>query len=351
MIQRLGKALVGVTISALALTGCTPPMPPEVRAALAEQSYTCVAGEATVGFPYAATDLAVQWQDSLSIACPEMSFSALDDTEASDVLIDAYGVDVSDVYASVPFALDATVVVVNMAGLSGVNLSAGVIERILSGEITSWVDPAIKADNPGLELTDEPIVLDNRIQKNAIASFSAWMKRLNGGSFDASKFKAVDRLTVDDAYAVPEGGLAFLPYSVNAEAMLVSAAIITDAKHPIESAVIPESATVASAAGQLKVSKSGSEVSVELDPNRKPAASAGQDQALTPYQAVYPVTMVLRGSDNLTARAVARFLLRQDSQGILAASFLLPIPETVRVETLAIIEKGLPEPELPEPTE
>jgi hypothetical protein len=61
--------------------------------------------------------------------------------------------------------------------------------------------------------------------------------------------------------------------------------------------------------------------------------------------------MLLRGPDNLTARAVARFLLRQDSQGILAASFLLPIPETVRVETLAIIEKGLPEPELPEPTE
>ena len=351
MIQRLGKALVGVTISALALTGCTPPMPPEVRAALAEQSYTCVAGEATVGFPYAATDLAVQWQDSLSIACPEMSFSALDDTEASDVLIDAYGVDVPDAYASVPFALDATVVVINMAGLSGISLSADVIEGILSGEITSWVDPAIQAVNPGLDLTDEPIVLDNRIQKNAVESFSAWMKRLNGGNFDASKFKTDERLTVDDAYAIPEGGIAFLPYSVNAEAMLIPAAIVTDAKNPVESAVVPESATVASAAGQLKVTKGEDRVTVELDPNRKPAASAGQDQALTPYQAVYPVTMLLRGSDNLTARAVARFLLRQDSQGILAASFLLPIPETVRVETLAIIEKGLPEPELPEPTE
>lgn len=351
MIQRIGIAMVGLTLSALALTGCTPPMPPEVRAALAEQSYTCVAGDTTVGFPYAATDLTIQWQDSLAIACPEMSFVSQDDTESSDVLIDAYGVEVSDSYASVPFALDATVVVVNMAGLSGISLSAGVIERILSGEITSWVDPAIKKDNPGLELTDEPIVLDNRIQQNALASFSAWMKRLNGGSFDDSSFKTVERLSVDDAYAVPEGGLAFLPYSVNAEAMLISAAIITDSKHPSESAVLPESATVASAAGQLKVSKSAGQVLVELDPSRKPAASAGQDEALIPYQAIYPVMMHLRGQDNLTARAVARFLLRQDSQGILAASFMLPIPETVRVETLAVIEQGLPEPVLPTPTE
>jgi hypothetical protein len=101
----------------------------------------------------------------------------------------------------------------------------------------------------------------------------------------------------------------------------------------------------------LKVTKTEGKVSIELDPNRKPAASAGQDTALIPYQAVYAVTMTLRGEDNLTARAVARFLLRQDSQGILAMSFFLPIPETVRVETLAVIEKGLPEPVLPTPSE
>jgi hypothetical protein len=126
---------------------------------------------------------------------------------------------------------------------------------------------------------------------------------------------------------------------------------VTDSKNPVDSAVIPDGSTIASAAGQLKVAKTESKVSIELDPNRKPAASAGQDVALNPYQAIYPVTMVLRGEDNLTARAVARFLLRQDSQGILALSFLLPIPETVRVETLALIEKGLPEPVLPTPNE
>lgn len=351
MIQRIGKSVAAAAIAALALTGCTPPMPPEVRAALAEQSFTCVAGDATVAFPYAATDLAVQWQDALAIACPEMTMTALEDTEESNVLVDAYGVDVSGAYASVPFALDATVVVVNIAGLSGLSLSADAINKILSGQITSWSDPAIQAVNPGLELIDEPIVLDPRIQKNAVKSFADWMKRLNGGSFDDSKFELVERVTVDDAYAVPEGGIAFVPYSVNAEAMLIPVAIVTDVKDPEGTFVVPEGSTVASAAGQLKVTKSDGKVSIELDPNRKPAASAGQDVALNPYQAIYPVTMVLRGEDNLTARAVARFLLRQDSQGILAMSFFLPIPETVRVETLAVIEKGLPEPVLPTPTE
>ena len=351
MIQRIGKTLAGFTIAALALTGCTPPMPPEVRAALAEQSFTCVAGEATVGFPYAATDLATQWQDSMAIACPDMTMRAVSDQEDSQVLVDAYGIDVAGAYASVPFALDATVVVVNIAGLSGISLSADVINKILAGEITSWIDPAIQKVNPGLDLVDEPIVLDPRIQKNATKSFVDWMKRLNGGNFDDSKFEQVERITVDDAYALPEGGIAFVPYSVNAEAMLIPAAIVTDAKNPVDSSVIPEGATVASAAGQLKVIKSEGKVSIEFDPSRKPAASAGQDTALIPYQAVYPVTMTLRGEDNLTARAVARFLLRQDSQGILAMSFFLPIPETVRVETLALIEKGLPEPVLPTPNE
>ncbi len=351
MIKRIGKTLALATIAVLSLAGCTPPMPPEVRAALAEQSFTCVAGEATVGFPYAATDLATQWQDSMAIACPDMSMRAVGDQEESQIVVDAYGTEFSGAYASVPFALDATVVVVNIAGLSGISLSAQAIQKILSGEVTSWVDPVVQKDNPGLELVDEPIIVDPRIQKNGSKSFVEWMKRLNGGSFDESKFKQVDRITVDDAYAIPEGGIAFLPYSVNAEAMLISASIVTDSKNPVDSAVIPDGSTIASAAGQLKVAKTESKVSIELDPNRKPAASAGQDVALNPYQAIYPVTMVLRGEDNLTARAVARFLLRQDSQGILALSFLLPIPETVRVETLALIEKGLPEPVLPTPTE
>ncbi len=351
MIQRIGKTLAGLTIAALALTGCTPPMPPEVRAALAEQSFTCMPGEATVAFPNAAVDLATQWQDAIAIACPEMSMVAVGDADPSNVLVDAYGVEVADAYASVPFALDATVVVVNIPGLSGLSLTAEAINKILRGEITSWADPLIQAANPGLELFDDPIVLDPRIQKNATKSFVDWMKRLNNGNFDESKFEQVERYSVDDAYALPEGGVAFVPYSVNAEAMLIPVAIVTDAKNPVESAVIAEGPTVASAAGQLKVTKSDGKVSIELDPNRKPAASAGQDRAMTPYQAIYPVTMVLRGEDNLTARAVARFLLRQDSQGILALSFLLPIPETVRVETLALIEKGLPEPVLPTPTE
>ena len=51
-----------------------------------------------------------------------------------------------------------------------------------------------------------------------------------------------------------------MPYSVNAEAMLIPAAIVTDAKNPVESSVIAEGPSVASAAGQLKVTKADGKV-------------------------------------------------------------------------------------------
>lgn len=343
--MKLGsKALAATAIFtalAIALTGCTPPMPPEVKAALAEKHYVCEPGAAVVNFPHAVVDLAVSWQDSLAGACQDMSLSIGDGTADAAIAIDAIGVKPSDAYLSVPFALDATVVAVNIAGLSSINLSAASIQGILKRQITDWADPAIEADNPGLGLTSEPILLDPRIQNNGLSPFVDWMKRLNGGEFDSSEFESVAALTVDDALVLPEGGIAFLPYSVNAEAMWVPAAIVLDSKHPNESAVLPDSDHINSAGSQLKAVKSATEISVKLNPEAKPLAPAGQDQAVSPYQAVYAVNLHLLGKDNLLARAVARFLLRQDSQGMLGASYLLPLPEAVRVEELDAVAEGL----------
>jgi hypothetical protein len=346
--KRVIAAAATALVALLALTGCTPPMPPEVRAALAEQTYTCVAGNSSVALPRAITDLAASWQDSMITACPDMSFSVAEAAEEAHLVIDSTAETIAGAYATVPFALDATVIAVNISGLTSINLTAANVEGILNGEITDWADPAIAAANPGLGLTSEPIVLDARIQKNGKAPLSSWLARLNGGAFDDSKLVEVAAITVDDALVLPEGGIAFLPYSVNAEAMWVAAGIVTDLKHPNESAVIPDSDHINSAGSQLRVVKTETAISVELKPDAKPLAPAGQDQAVAPYQAVYTVPLGLTGTDDLVARAIARFLLRQDSQGMLGASYLLPIPETVRVEVLELVSVGL---DIPEPTE
>ena len=52
----IGAVLIFGTAS-LALTACDPPMPPEVAAQIAEQTYTCVEGESTVVVPGNMTDL------------------------------------------------------------------------------------------------------------------------------------------------------------------------------------------------------------------------------------------------------------------------------------------------------
>lgn len=342
-------AAAAATISAalLTLTGCTPPMPPEVRAALAEQSYVCVAGNAEVSFPHAITDLAVGLQDSVASACPEMTFTTTNDVASAQVVIDTSGAAADAAYASVPFALDATVVAVNIAGLTSINLTAQNIQDIVAGKITDWSDPAIAKANPGIELTAELIVLDARIQKNGSEPLFSWLARINGGAFDSSKFKLVDEITVDDALSLPEGGISFLPYSVNSEALWITAGIVTDTSDPNESAVIPDSDHINSAGSQLRVVKSADSITTKLKTDAKPLAPAGQDQAVAPYQAVYAVPLELVGTDNLVARAVARFLMRQDSQGMLGASYLLPIPEAIRVEVLDLISVGLPEQPLP----
>lgn len=344
MINRKKFAASAAIIAAaiLTLTGCTPPMPPEVRAALAEKTYTCVSGSAAVAVPHAIGDLASGWQDAMTSACPEMSFTVTKDAASAQLNIDTTGAQAAGAYASVPFALDATVVAVNISGLTSLNLTAANIQGILDGKITDWSDKAIAAANPGVDMTPEAIVLDPRIQQNGLKPLTDWLARLNGGKFDAGKFKPVSQLTIDDAMTLPEGGIAFLPYSVNAEAMWITAGIVLDTKKPNDTAVVPDSDHINSGGSQLKVNKTASAITVSLNPNAKPLAPAGQDKAVDPYQAVYAVPLSLVGTDNLVARAVARFLLRQDSQGMLGASYLLPIPEAVRVEVLDLVSKGLP---------
>lgn len=50
----------------------------------------------------------------------------------------------------------------NLSGVDGLRLSAPTIAEIFQGEITSWDDPAIKADNPDADLPAEPITVARR---------------------------------------------------------------------------------------------------------------------------------------------------------------------------------------------
>ena len=83
--KRIAATAAMISAAILTLTGCTPPMPPEVRAALAEKTYTCVAGTSAVSVPHAIGDLANGWQDAMVSACPDMSFTVATDPAAAQL--------------------------------------------------------------------------------------------------------------------------------------------------------------------------------------------------------------------------------------------------------------------------
>jgi hypothetical protein len=107
-----------------------------------------------------------------------------------------------------------------------------------------------------------------------------------------------------------------------------------------------DSSAFISAGTQLKLTKTDTGITVKMDYTAKPVPPLGSDVAPVPYGAIYPVNLSLCGKPSLLQRAVARFMLRQDSQGTLTT--FVSLPENLRGESLLGVSKGLPEPKAPQ---
>ena len=90
----------------------------------------------------------------------------------------------------VPTAGGAVSVVYNLPGVNNLKLSRKTLPAIFSGQITSWNDPQIKADNPGVNLPSTPIKAVVRadgsgttfIFTNHLSTISAYFKgRIGAG--------------------------------------------------------------------------------------------------------------------------------------------------------------------------
>jgi ABC-type phosphate transport system substrate-binding protein len=340
-------------------------MPPEVKAALLEQTYTCVDGNVNVASGEALTDAVSSIQGAMQGACPNMAIAPVD--EASATAADT-GIYISAVAPSaaqcvpantVPYALDAGLVVASLADAAGVQLSPATVAGIFDGSITTWDDAKITADNAGAAVASGPISVIPTTDKNALKAFGAWYQHLTGKAFKAPLLTAVKNgETVADLGDMAEGSVALMPfstfsgYSINAMTIPLAANIIVDNK--TQEVATPDVTGIVSAGTQLAVSKTSTDVSVKMNFATKPTAAQGSDVAVTPYGAIYPVNMVLcaTGATGKTANkvthAVARYMLRQDSQGSLTA--LTGLPDLVRASALDGVAAGLPDPKIPAAT-
>ena len=359
---KVAKLLVVLGISAQALTACTPPMPPEVKAALLEQTYTCIKGSATVSSGEAVADAIPTIHDSMTGVCPDMDFASVaSGTSASaaattDLIIGAGNPAATECkeVTTVPYALDAGVVTASLSQAAGLNLSMATVAGIFDGSITTWNDPKITADNAGSEVATGPITVVPTTDKLALKAFGAWYQHVTGKAFNASLLKPKSGLVAADLGTLADGSIALLPfstfsvYSVNAMVPPIAATIVS-AQDP--TGAVPDVTGIGSAGTQLVSTKNANGFTVRLDYNAKPIAPQGSDVAPTPYEAVYPLNLSLcaQGGTGTTAtkvaHAVARYLLRQDAQGSLTS--LTGLPELLRAESLDAVSAGLPDPTKP----
>lgn len=330
MQHRIIKTLALVIGASFLLTACDPPMPPEVKAALAEQSYTCIEGDTQLAATEAIETVAGDWQASVEGNCPGMTITPTSKiTDATELQI---GVGKCVPYASVPFAVDAVVLAVQLTDITSVNLDAKAIQKIWSGEITMWDDPAIVALNPNFSMPNTPVSFGSDLEAKSAAPLSDWLKR--SAAVDVQFSGGTAKLD-----AMTEGAIVVASYSKVAALGITMVGITTEAGRD---GVLPEQGSLASAASMFKGEK------FAFDAKAKPIAPEGVAVAPAPYQAVNLIWLNLCGTDSLKTRAAARYILRQDSQGSLGLSTVVALPENIRVLSLTQVSKGLPEPVITE---
>jgi len=336
------------TLTVSLLTGCNPPMPPEALAALAEAYFTCEAGEVTSAFSPDVADGSEYLAENLAINCPGMVMSITDAANAqlvaSSISTDGPG---TAPYAVVPYAVESGVFVITSSMGASAVFSPKTVQGILDGSITDWADPAIVADNSGTAPLAGEITLIAKAQSEAVEALKVWYQHYTGKSL-RSNFEVAGEVTIADYQDLPEGSIAFMPGGVFTQlanvAMVtpMAASLLVDPEK-FPAGAVPDYLSIQSGSSQWAITKSATGISVAMNFAAKALPPVGFDEAPAPYQIIYPVNISLFGTDNLAARAVARYLLRQDSQGSL--TLVAGLPVTVRAESLAFVSKGLPEPE------
>jgi hypothetical protein len=314
------KKLVAVGLAVfvtLGLTACDPPMPPEILAAEAEKVVTCIDGDLTVATPLEIADVIDSWSTSIAGACTGMTLTALDAADETAQAVISMGGSISPActpFATFPIAIDGGVVAFALTDAPNLTLSPANVQDIFSGKIKNWSDPTLAASNPDAVLPDLPINIVGGPQQSVVDSLATWFTKL-GTDFSPSlaKVSAVD----DGAFltTMAEGDIALTSYS-NALYNYSTVAAIA----------VEDSYAVADALGL----QNGADESFTPEEGDFPA-----------YEATYTIDLALCGADNAIARTVARYLVRQDAQGALGSAIIAPLPDSLRVSTIGLIEKGL----------
>lgn len=346
-ISKVSRSASLAAILTLTLTACDPPIPQELLVAQAELQVQCEDGDTTLNIPESISDLGFSWSDAVAVGCETMTLTPVEEnTLDAGMLISEQSLISTRCtpFATVPIGIDAAVLVTNIPGYFEIYLDPSQILDIFDGTVTNWSDPSLIVNNEEYPLPDLPIILPAEATKSSKQALSDWISRLAGEPLDLSGI--VDSSEPNESFLanpVEEGAISIASLSAATFAGSSIVALIPTPGDP-ESMIRPDYEALLSAKTQLVSSLDGNLLTVSLDPSIEPTPEEGLSDAVPPYQAIYPVKLALCGEDTTLKRTAARFLLRKDSQGIMPASALMPLPESVRFEAIQIVVVGLPVP-------
>jgi phosphate transport system substrate-binding protein len=325
------------------LTACDPPIPQSILVARAEQEVQCgEPGEVSIYADYGFADLGTTWTEMLSSACPEIATSASEAASAADLVVSSLAAPCEPI-ASAPVAFDAAAIVFYLDEAFALNLSSATIQGIFSGVITNWSDKAIAADNPEVAFPDLEITVQPESHPAAIEAMQRWTAQLTGQEVAFTKVAPAADVVLSDLYfEFMPGTIALIPMS---DALIAGATPANVVKGD-GSIVVPEQQTLYSASTMFGFTEEDAKVTATFDQNIEPHPSPGTSEVAVPYEAMYPINLNICGEDNLTKRAVARYVVRLDAQGVVATSSVFGVDENLRVASATVLGTGLPQPDM-----
>jgi hypothetical protein len=346
--RRTISTIAVATLSLGLLTACDPPTPEALLVAQAESEVQCGdPGAATMFLDGGFIDLGYSWQEMLLGACPDLTLEIVDDKSSAQMIAAAIAPE-CPAFAIGPVGYDGAAIVFYLDEAFSLNLNPEAIQGIFSGSITNWADPIIQDINPDVELPDADILVNASSAQPAIEAMQDWVAYLTGTSVSFGLLQDdPEAYFFDLSMELEPGGIALIPMSDALGAGATIANIVLEDG----TTILPESQSLYAGSTMFSFETEETSVTSKFDHSIEPKPFPGETEAVAPYAAMYPVKLYLCGEDNLTVRALARYFVRLDAQGIIATTTLQALGEDVRIASAVVLGRGLPLPESVMPEE
>lgn len=350
-------AAAGVLVAA-----CTPPLPPDVLAAKAENQITCQNGSLAVSVPEDFAGSMDAIGQALAGVCPDQLVTeAVNQADAPLRLVDRApsAEEIADFTKTacttgdvivVPAFAYAVALAYNVIGLEGLVLTPQAVAGILDGSVTSWEDPLIANANADYDLSGLPdiTVLGVEHDQGSVEAMTTWLT-----AEDASAWPTGVVGTLPSAQAYPTQADALNDLIANEGAVSVMPAFsaiangIAVASVPVQDTVVSPDDTqllkVGSGATNLTVAENGSITAspaiggAPVDGNFDLAASKvvladGQKLLGWPIMGMAHLLICDSPTDPLPL-STAQYVLRLAGQGALETFGVTPLPEPIRLKT------------------